>query len=87
LNSASPFAFASVICAGSWFYRGPPQPLLWVVEGPVPYVPEEEAAVDKRLTAIEMRLAVLTWMVGAHIVLTGAIAILLLRVAAKVGAL
>jgi hypothetical protein len=38
------------------------------------------------MTAIETRLAVLTWMVGAQIALTVPVVWLLLRVAGKLGA-
>jgi hypothetical protein len=47
---------------------------------------EEVAGYENRLSAIETRLAVLTWMVGAQIAFTVPVVWLLLRVAGKVGA-
>ena len=48
---------------------------------------EEVAGYENRLAAIETRLTVLTWMVGTHVALSVPIIWLLLRVAAKVGAI
>jgi hypothetical protein len=48
---------------------------------------EEVASYENRLAAIEARLSVLTWMVGTNIVVTIGILWMLLRVAAKTGAL
>lgn len=52
---------------------------------------EEVAGFENRLSGVEAKITVLQWMVGTHIALSVAIAgpmiWLLLRVAAKVGAL
>lgn len=48
---------------------------------------EEVASYENRLSAIEARLSVLTWMVGTQIALTVPVVWVLLRVAGKVGAL
>ena len=48
---------------------------------------EEVAGYDNRLARIETKLSVLTWMVGGLYVFSAPMLWLLLRVAAKVGAL
>lgn len=48
---------------------------------------EELAGYENRFAGIEARLAVLTWMVGTHIAVTLGMLWVLVRTAAKVGAL
>jgi hypothetical protein len=48
---------------------------------------EEVASYENRLSAVETRLAVLTWMVGTHIAITLGMLWVLLRTASKIGAL
>ena len=48
---------------------------------------EEVAGFENRLSSIETRLTVLTWMVGTNVAVTMSLVWVILRVAAKVGAL
>ena len=48
---------------------------------------EEVATYDSRLASIDTRLTLLTWMVGASLAANAGIGWMMLRIAAKVGAI